>query len=336
MSEFEGWNPSFVETNGIRMAVHEAGTPGDGPSLVFCHGFPELGFSWRNQARDLAKAGFHVLVPDQRGYGLTDRPEEVEAYDLDNLNADLAGLLDAKGVEKAVFVGHDWGGVVVWGMALRHPDRVAGIIALNTPFTPRPPVEPITMMKEHLGEDMYVVWFQQRGPADQAMAEDVRKTMSMLFKRPVESSPEALGVFSKAPEEGKASPLHLKAALAAYDAASDPREDILPPEELDFYVETFERTGFTGGLNWYRNATRNWENSEHLPNRIDVPSLMITSELDPYLPPAAAEGMERFIDDLDRHFIKGCGHWTQQEKAEEVTQTIQEWMDRKFPEARRK
>lgn len=137
-------DPSFVETNGIKMAVYEQG---DGFPVVFCHGFPELAYSWRHQLPALAEAGYHAIAPDQRGYGRTDRPDEIEAYSLEHLCNDMVGLLDAKNIEKAVFCGHDWGGLVVWMMPILHPDRVAGVIGVNTPLTPRPPIPPIQILR---------------------------------------------------------------------------------------------------------------------------------------------------------------------------------------------
>jgi pimeloyl-ACP methyl ester carboxylesterase len=141
----------YVDTNGIRMAYYEAG-PRGGIPIVFCHGFPELAFSWRFQIAALAAAGRWVIAPDQRGYGLTSRPVAVESYDLEHLTGDLVGLLDHLKVEKAIFAGHDWGGFVVWQMPLRYPDRVAGVIGLNTPFTPRAPADPIAIMRARLGD----------------------------------------------------------------------------------------------------------------------------------------------------------------------------------------
>src|SRR5438128_3734875 len=114
-----------VESNGIRMHLAEAGA---GPLVLLCHGFPELWYSWRHQLAALAEAGFHAVAPDQRGYGRTDRPDEIGAYDIDHLTGDLVGLLDALGEERAVFVGHDWGAIVVWQLALRMPERVAGVV----------------------------------------------------------------------------------------------------------------------------------------------------------------------------------------------------------------
>lgn len=155
--------PKMIKANGLDMAVYEAGS---GFPVVFCHGWPELGFSWRHQMEPLAKAGFHAIAPDQRGYGRTSCPEAVEDFDIEHLTADLCGLLDSFGYEKAVFVGHDWGGSVVWSMSLLHPDRVAGVVGVNTPFSPRGDVDPIAMMKTVFGEKMYIVQFQERGKAD--------------------------------------------------------------------------------------------------------------------------------------------------------------------------
>jgi pimeloyl-ACP methyl ester carboxylesterase len=141
----------YAEVNGVRMAYYESG-PRAGVPVIFCHGFPELAFSWRHQLKAFAGAGRWAIAPDQRGYGLTDRPAAVEAYDIEQLTGDLVGLLDHLGVEKAIFCGHDWGGIVVWQMALRHPERVAGVIGVNTPFMPRSPVDPIAIMRQRMGE----------------------------------------------------------------------------------------------------------------------------------------------------------------------------------------
>lgn len=162
-------DPTMVSTNGIDMAVYEAG-PKDGFPVVLCHGFPELAYSWRHQLPALAAAGYRVIAPDQRGYGRTSRPDAVDAYDMVHLTGDLVGMLDALGLRKAVFVGHDWGGLVVWQMPLMHADRVEGVIGVNTPFLARPPIDPIMGMKALYGEDMYIVYFQKPGEADAVLA----------------------------------------------------------------------------------------------------------------------------------------------------------------------
>src|SRR6476469_4726783 len=170
-------SPKMVKTNGIDMAVYEAG-PKDGVPIVLCHGFPELGYSWRHQVPALAAAGYRVLVPDMRGYGASSRPEQVEAYDIVSLCGDMCGLLDALGESSAVFVGHDWGANVVWQLAVLHPERVRAVAGLSVPFVPRAPAPPIPIMRRHLGEDFYIVWFQDPGVADEALARDVRRTLT--------------------------------------------------------------------------------------------------------------------------------------------------------------
>jgi pimeloyl-ACP methyl ester carboxylesterase len=319
----------YVDTNGIRMAYYEAG-PRQGIPIVFCHGFPELAFSWRHQIAALAAAGRWVIAPDQRGYGLTSRPVTVESYDLEHLTADLVGLLDYLKVDKAIFAGHDWGGFVVWQMPLRHPNRVAGVIGLNTPFIPRSPADPIAIMRARLGDEMYIVHFQKPGEADAVLDGDVEKSMNFFLRRPIPGQLPSEG-FATERKPGDPSAFALINILKAYDPAFDPREKFLTPDELAVFVDTFKRTGFTGGINWYRNFTRNWERSRDLKDRVDVPSLMIMAENDAVLPPSAADGMEAYIPDLEKTLIRDSGHWTQQEQPQTVNAAIIDWLDRRFP-----
>ena len=312
--------PHYVETNGIRMAVHEQGT---GFPIVFCHGFPELAYSWRYQIPALAAAGFRAIAPDQRGYGLTDAPDGAENYTMRHLCDDLAGMLDALKIDKAVFCGHDWGGFVVWQMALLHPDRVAGVIGVNTPFIARAPMDPIELMRMAMGEEMYIVHFQKPGVADAELAADVGKSFRFFMRK----GGDTLEDYEKRPADQKT--LALTKALQS-DESLWPGELVMRPEELQFFIDTFERTGFTGGINWYRNFTRNWKESEGRPEKVTVPSLMIMAEDDVVLRPAMADGMEQYVPDLERHLVRKCGHWTQQEHPEETNRVIADWMKRKF------
>jgi pimeloyl-ACP methyl ester carboxylesterase len=326
---------NHADTNGIRMAYYDVG-PHSGVPVVFCHGFPELAFSWRHQLRAFEAVGRRAIAPDQRGYGQTSRPDAVEAYDMEHLTADLVGLLDHLEIEKAIFCGHDWGGIVVWQMPLRHPDRVAGVIGLNTPFMARPPADPIEIMRRRFGEDMYIVHFQKPGEADAILGGDAAKAMNFFMRSPPPGAPPASGGLSGAlnrdgSEGGGGQTFALIKILEAYDPAFDPRGTFLTPEEMAAFVETFQRTGFTGGINWYRNFTRNWLASAGVADKVTVPSLMVMAEKDAVLPPSAADGMEAYVPDLEKVLIAGSGHWTQQEKPAEVNRVILDWLDRRFP-----
>ncbi|RAK56289.1 alpha/beta hydrolase [Phenylobacterium soli] len=312
-----------AKVNGIELAYYEAG-PKTGVPIVLCHGFPELAFSWRHQIKALADAGRWVIAPDQRGYGLSSRPEAITDYDIEHLTGDLVGLLDHLGVEKAIFVGHDWGGIVVWQMPLLHPTRVAGVIGLNTPFMPRAPADPILIMRNRFGPDMYIVWFQTPGEPEKVLGEDAGKTMRFFMRKP-----RMMQEAAQPPEGG--STFAFKDLLRQWDGNYAP-DAFLTEEELAFFVDTFKRTGFTGGINWYRNFTRNWERAERLPTRIDgIPCLMITAEKDAVLSPEMAEPMPAFIGDLETHMVKDSGHWTQQEKPEDVNRLMLDWLNRRFP-----
>jgi len=303
--------------------------PRRGTPVIFSHGFPELAFSWRHQLAAFEAAGRWAIAPDQRGYGLTERPLAVEAYDIEHLTGDLVALMDHLGVDKAIVCGHDWGGIVAWQTPLLHPDRVAGVIGLNTPFIARAPADPIAIMRRRLGEAMYIVHFQKPGEADAVLNGDAAKAISFFMRRPLAGQSPSAGLAGER-EAGGRSAFALIERLQAYDPANDPRERFLTSDEFAAFVATFERTGFTGGINWYRNFTRNWERSAGLDHTVRVPALMIMAENDAVLPPSAADGMERLVPDLEKYLVKGSGHWTQQEKPEEVSAKLIEWRRKRF------
>jgi pimeloyl-ACP methyl ester carboxylesterase len=317
--------PGGGESTPITLSVHEAGS---GPAVVLCHGFPELAYSWRHQLPALAGAGFRAIAPDQRGYGASDRPEATLAYDIHHLTGDLVGLLDALGLERAVFAGHDWGGLVVWPMAVLHPERVAGVIGVNTPNLPRSPMKPTELMRLLVGgqdEKMYILWFQQPGVADAALHANTRAVFEKLLRGGVSPAEATARAASMGFEPGDMNPFRRIAEIPAY---GDP---IVDEAELDHFVRVFERTGFTGGINWYRNMDRNWETAPGVgATRIEVPCLMVTAEWDPVLRPEMAAGMGALIPDLETHMIPKCGHWTQQDKPEELNRILVDWLTRKF------
>ncbi len=274
-----GLSQRILSVNGISMHVVEQGT---GPPVILCHGFPELWYSWRHQLPALAGAGYHAVAPEQRGYGGTDRPEEVDAYDIEHLTDDLLGLLDVLGEERAVFVGHDWGAIVVWNLAVMAPERVTAVVGMSVPFVPRTPVRP-TEVFELLagGRFLYLLYFQEVGPADRELAEDPRRTITATFWSASGGAPS--GSMRWVPREG----------MRYLDDLSEPSElpGWLTEEDLAVYVDAFERTGFTGALNWYRNMDRNWELG-HPPveGKVTVPALFVAGERDPVLRMGSAPG----------------------------------------------
>jgi pimeloyl-ACP methyl ester carboxylesterase len=309
----------FAQINGIRMGYYEAGPKTDTPPVILCHGWPEIAFSWRHQIKALAQAGIRVIAPDQRGYGATDRPEPVEAYDMEHLTGDLVG-------------GHDWGGFIVWQMPLRHLDRVAGVVGINTPHTNRAPADPIDLLRKRFGEHMYIVQFQDPArSADKIFDSRVEQTFDAFMKKPV---PRADGAPAEQVVAGVGASPRLNLAfpqmIAGYDAKHDPRTPILSPEEKQVFVDAFTKSGFTGGINWYRNMSRNWQRSAAIDHTVRAPALMIMAENDQVLPPSSADGMEKIIPDLEKYLVRGSGHWTQQEKPDEVSAKLVEWRRKRF------
>lgn len=290
---------------GVELHVASAG-PADGPPVLLLHGFPELWFSWRRQLGPLADAGYRVLAPDMRGYGGSSRPEPVEAYDNDALRGDVLALMDHAGAERAAVVGHDWGASVAWHVALAAPERVACVAGLSVPAVPRAPAEPIAIMRRHLGEDFYIVWFQEPGAAEAVLEADVRRTLATTK------------VWTEAWAESDDDP---------------PTPWFMTEDEFQVYVDAFTETGFTGGLNWYRNIDRNWEADARYAGRtIDVPALYVTGSRDPVQRFMPKEAMDGLVTDLrDAVVIEGGGHWIQQQAPDKVNAALLRFLRETYP-----
>ena len=305
----------LVETNGVRLRVVEAGERG-APVVVLAHGFPELAYSWRHQIPALADAGYHVLAPDQRGYGGSSKPDAIEDYNIVALCGDIAGLLDDAGADRAVIVGHDWGAMVAWTLPLLHPDRVAGVVGISVPPVPRPLKPPIQIWREAFGENFfYILYFQDPGVADTDLSRDTRETMLRVFGGP--RRPDDHGAVARmlAPgPEGWVERLPQPVALA----------DWISQDEFDHYVAEFTRTGFTGGLNWYRNFDRNWElTAQTRAATITVPSLFITGSKDVVRTFTRSDrATEVVTGQYEEVVIDGAGHWVQQERPDEVNEAL--------------
>jgi len=304
--------PETIPTNGIDLEVFSAGA---GRPVVLCHGWPELAYSWRHQIPVLADAGYKVLAPNQRGYGRSSRPAEVSAYDIVHLTGDLIGLLDHHGYDDALFVGHDWGAIVVWALGVLHPDRTAGIVNLSVPYLDRGDREWVGLWEELNGEDFYIVHFnRQPGVADAVFDANTKRFLNNLYR--------ARQWNESAPDLG---PGMMLMNLAQRDNPTG--TPIMSGAELDVFVRAFERSGFTGGINWYRNFTRNWETLGAHEQRVNQPALAIFGKHDmvPQSPKLAEFVPNVEVAQLD------CGHWIQQERPEETSRLMLDWMARNYP-----
>ena len=306
-----------VGTNGIQMHIAEAGA---GPLVVLLHGFPEGWYSWRRQLVALAQAGFHAVAPDQRGYGQTDAPDDIAAYAMAQLVGDVIGLLAALEETRAVVVGHDWGAPVAWNTALFRPDLVRGVVGLSVPFRPRGSRPPLEVFRKVLGERFYQVYFQEPGVAERDLERDVRQTMRAILFAASGDAPELadMTVGSDGWVAGMAQPEHLPSWLSEAD--------------IDHFTAEFERTGFRGGLNWYRNLDRNWEQSAPWQGAlVSPPALHAVGDRDAvYHFPGGKElvaSLQRFVPNLKRTIVlEGCGHWIQQERPDAVNAALLEFI----------
>jgi len=303
-----------LDANGIKIHYAEAGA---GPLVVLCHGWPESWYSWRHQLTALAEAGYRAVAPDMRGYGRTDRPEDVEKYTIFHLVGDMVGLLDGLGAKQAVIAGHDWGAPVAWHSALLRPDRFRAVIGLSVPFRPRGASRPTPAMPQTDDALFYQLYFQKEGQAEAEFERDPAATIRGLLyggsgDAPPRSADALVGMVSRKGGflTGRTPPAILPAWLSEADIA--------------YYAGEFARTGFRGGLNWYRNIDRNWELMAPFAGlQVKVPALYVAGDRDLVV---AFPGMDKLIPNLKMFvpelrktiMLPGCGHWTQQERAPEV------------------
>jgi pimeloyl-ACP methyl ester carboxylesterase len=298
-----------VATNGIELSIAEQG---DGPLVLMLHGFPESWYSWRHQFAPLAEAGYHAVAPDMRGYGRSDKPADISAYNQVEVTRDVIGLIDALGYDTAVVIGHDWGAPTAWSAALNYPDRVPAVGALSVPFTPRADRPPLDTLKELFKDRFfYQLYFQEPGVAEAELEADVRTALRKFIHM----------------ASGEMDPTFF---VAERPADADLLSDLPDPEkmgnwltdaDLDFYVSEFERTGFRGPLNYYRNHNLTWKLTEGAPTKIEQPAMFVAGAKDGVIV-MAAEALqklpERVPNLIVNELIDGIGHWTQQEAPDAV------------------
>jgi len=312
----------FIDTNGIKMHIAEQG---EGPLIVLCHGWPESWYSWRHQIPALAAAGFHVVAPDQRGYGQTDKPEPIGAYNILQLTGDIVGLVNALGADSAIIAGHDWGAPVAWTSALVRPDIFRAVVLLSVPYFLRGSIRPTIGMKAMAGDrNFYQLYFQEPGRVEKELEEDVRRSMMMiLYGASGDPPPNERWNFifdkSKKFSESGVVPKKLPAWLSEAD--------------VDFYTGEFKRAGFRGGINWYRNSDRNWELTPFLAGaKLRQPTLFVAGDRDVVIDMVG--GKQNVMATLDANvpnlrkkvLLPGAGHWTQQERPREVNELMVEFV----------
>jgi pimeloyl-ACP methyl ester carboxylesterase len=315
-----------VEANGIRIHLAEAG---QGPLVLMCHGFPESWYSWRHQLKALAEAGFRAVASDMRGYGETDRPEEIEKYTLFHLVGDMVGVVSALGENKAVIVGHDWGAPVAWHAALFRPDIFRGVAGLSVPFRPRGSAKPTSVMPQTEGAQFYQLYFQAPGVAEAELERDPRATIRRILGSGSFAAPRET---DGKPSDGAVGMVSRSGGVLTRLVDPDRLPSWLTDEDVDFYAAEFARTGFRGGLNYYRNIDRNWELMAPFAGLpVTVPALYVAGDRDLVVrfrgAPELIANLTKFVPNLRKTImLPGCGHWTQQERPAEVNAALLEFL----------
>ncbi len=310
-------NFQLIETNGIRLRTV---IEGSGPLVILLHGWPQCWYLWRHQIDPLVTAGFQVAVPDQRGYGGSDKPAETEAYNIIELTNDVVGIADALGHERFVVVGHDWGAPVAWHTALLHPQRVKAVAGLSVPYT-RWKACTLTQQEFYGDNFWYMVYFQQPGVAETELEADIRTSLRTIY----------FSISGDVPADWR--PARKPASAKFLDGMLDPRQTLpawLKEEDLDYYEAQYRQSGFRGPINWYRNIDRNVALTPQLDSpetgMIGQPAFFIAGTKDPVLQfhgGRALSAMDKWMADLrGKVLIEGAGHWVQMERPAETTDSL--------------
>ncbi|KAL5060948.1 hypothetical protein RYX36_032552 [Vicia faba] len=316
----EGIEHRTVEVNGIKMHIAEKGK--EGPVVLFLHGFPELWYSWRHQIAALGSLGYRAVAPDLRGYGDTEAPASVSSYTIFHLVGDVIALIDSLGVDQVFLVAHDWGAIIGWNLCLFRPERIKAYVCLSVPFLPRnPKIKPVDGMRALFGDDYYICRFQEPGKAE---AEFAKASPDLVIKNMLTS-------------RNSGPPILPKEGTVVYNpeaARAKPLPSWLSQEDINYYASKFEKSGFTGGLNYYRNFNLNWElTAAWTGAEIKVPVKFITGDLDlVYVSMGTKQyiesgGFKKDVPNLEEVVIqKGVAHYNSQEAAEDVSNHIYEFI----------
>jgi pimeloyl-ACP methyl ester carboxylesterase len=305
-----------IETNGIKMRIAEEGR---GPLVLLLHGWPESWYSWRHQLPVLAAAGYHAVAPDMRGFGKTDKPPAVGDYDIQHLTADVVGLIDALGEKTAIVIGHDWGAIVAWSCLLLHPSRFTALVAMSVPYGGRPAESIVDSLKKAYGDNFfYILYFQEPGAAEKEFDADPRAIISRLYQSPGAAREAPTVTDPKRAAGGWIPRLGAPKALPAW----------LTQADLDYIVGEFTSAGFRGGINYYRNFTRNWETTPQLAGvKITQPVLFIAGEKDNVIRGANTDQLTALMKNAVTvlrgvKVFPGAGHWIQQERPDETNAAV--------------
>ena len=307
-----------IPANGIEIHAAEAG---DGPLVLMCHGWPELWYSWRHQLAALADAGFRAVAPDMRGFGQTTAPDDAAAYTILHNVGDMVALVAALGETRALIVGHDWGAPVAWHAALMRPDIFPAVVAMSVPHRRRGPLPPLDTLRKAGKSDYYYLYFQEQAAEDE-FARDARYTLSRVLY---------IGS-GDTPRDDKMSMYvdRAKGFLGAPHGAV-PLPPWLGEKDIDVFAAEYARTGFRGGLNWYRNIDRNWAlTAPWYAAKIMQPALFIAGSRDAVITGSigqrALDEMDDVVPNLKRKILlDGAGHWIQQERPQEVNAALIEF-----------
>jgi len=307
-----------VKTNNISLNIAEQG---EGPLILMLHGFPESWYSWRHQIPALAKAGFHAVAPDMRGYGKSDKPNDITAYNQVEVTNDIIGLIHSLGHKTAIVFGHDWGAPTAWACAEHHPNLVKAVGVLSVPFSPRAPSPPLDMMKE-IFKDMffYQLYFQKPGIAEKEWEANIRLNLKKFYHIGSGSFDAGNFIEPKSPDSDLLSDIKDPGTLGNWCSE----------EDLNFYSAEFKLSGFRGPLNYYRNHNLTWSLTENRKNRIEQPALFVAGEKDGVIKMAenSLKTMPEYVTNLKiNKLIPEIGHWTQQEAPEQVNKLMLDFLN---------
>ena len=314
----------FIESNGINLRL---AMMGDGPLVIFCHGWPESWYSYRHQLPAVAAAGFKAVAYDVRGYGESDKPHEIEAYTMKNMTNDVIGIVDALGYETAITIGHDWGGPIALNTAALNEDRITATGTMSVPFTGRGPMPTLDLWKEiYQDRFFYQLYFQKEGVAEEEFESDLSKALFITY-----TNSDGRGM-KRNFEKGQSGLVPQKDKNSSFLEGMEVFEDFpdwFSEEDLDYFVSQFEMSGLRGPFNRYRAQNIDWNELPQLEGAVlQQPAFFITGTLDPvnFFIPSDQSLIDRISSNykelLFAEELIGIGHWTQQEAPEEVNKLI--------------